>query len=112
MLMVNAVPVQLSDERGEIACQIGGGSCSFCGNDDGKPECPEWTEDELVTIFRSELKHAATAAAILMVYSVGPLRFGFAFRKHISTYEVSTICFVLCARFSCSTPNQMTILPD
>jgi hypothetical protein len=96
MLAVNALSVPLSyEQRGQIACEIGGETCSFCGNDDGELECPEWTEDELDKIFRSELKHAATMAAILLVYSVGPLRFGFAFRKHISTYEVSSFCFIL-----------------
>ena len=103
ILAVNVVSLDLSKEtRSAIACRIGGETCSFCGNDDGQTECPEWTEDDLERVFRSELKQAATVAAILMVYSVGPLRFGFALRKHVSTYEVSSISFcvhVLAALF-------------
>ena len=113
MLAVNALSVELSyEQRGELACEIGGQTCSFCGNDDIELECPEWTEDDLDRIYRSELKHVATLAAILMVYSVGPLRFGFDFRKHISTYEVGSVCFIVCAHFSSFTPNQKNVLPD
>jgi hypothetical protein len=91
-LSVNAVKIKLSDvARGEIACLIGGGSCSFCGNDAGKDECPEWTNDDILTIFKSQMTTAATMAAILMVYSVGPLRFGFVLRRHISTYEIDYV---------------------
>lgn len=100
------------DDRGEIACRIGRETCSFCGSDDVETKCPEWTEDDLDRIYRSELKHVATLAAILMVYSVGPLRFGFDFRKHISTYEVSSVCFIVCSHFSCSTPNQRNVPSD
>jgi hypothetical protein len=91
-LTVNAVPLKLSnEERGQIACLIGGGSCSFCGNDTGQSECPQWTQDDILNIFKSQLKSAAIVAAILMVYSVGLIRFGFALRRHMSTYEIDYV---------------------
>lgn len=91
-LSVNAVSIDLSnDERGQIACLLGGGTCSFCGNDTGEDQCPEWTDDDILRIFRSQMTSAATVAAILVAYSVGPLRFGFVLRRHISTYEIDYV---------------------
>jgi len=44
LLSSNVVDIPLDDQlRGELACTVAQGSCSFCNNEISKPECPEWT---------------------------------------------------------------------
>jgi hypothetical protein len=77
--------------RGEIACLIAAPTCSFCNNDVGQTECPEWTETDVKIVLSSQLKSSAALAAIFMIYSVGALRFGFVLLRHISRYQIDYV---------------------
>lgn len=77
--------------RGSLACSISAGSCSYCDNDKGLPECPEWSESDVSAVLKSQLKSSATIACLFMFYSLGALRFGFLLRKHISNYQIDYV---------------------
>ena len=48
LLSSNIVDVDIDDQlRGELACSIAQSSCSFCYNEDGKRECPEWDDSDV-----------------------------------------------------------------
>lgn len=48
LLSTSYVDNIMNDElRGTLACSIGAGSCSFCGNNRDERECPEWSETDV-----------------------------------------------------------------
>ena len=77
--------------RGALACSISAGSCSYCNNDSGLTECPEWSEADVTKVLKAQLKASATLAALFMVYSLGALRFGFTLQHHISMYQIDYV---------------------
>jgi hypothetical protein len=82
----------MNDEiRGILACSISAGSCTFCDNDEGMPRCPQWSEDDVKAVLKTQLKGSATLAALFMFYSLGALRFGFTLRTHISMYQIDYV---------------------
>lgn len=79
------------ERRGTLACSLSAGSCSYCNNDRGLPECPEWTEADVTKVIKSQLKASSTIAALFMFYSLSALRFGFTLRQHISMYQIDYV---------------------
>jgi len=48
LLSTNVVDIPMDDQRrGELACSIAEGSCSYCNDEDAEQICPEWTEDDV-----------------------------------------------------------------
>lgn len=48
LLSTSYVDNTMNDElRGNLACSISAGSCSDCDNDEGLPQCPQWSEDDV-----------------------------------------------------------------
>lgn len=90
---VNLVTYPITDDlRGIISCSIDTAtSCSQCNNPFDLRECPEWSTEDVVRILRTQLKQSATLAAIVLIYSVGSLRFGFILRKHIASYQIDYV---------------------
>lgn len=66
LLSSSIVDVTMGDSlRGELACLIAAPTCSFCNNDDGQQECPQWTEADVKTVLSSQLKSSAALGKIL-----------------------------------------------
>jgi hypothetical protein len=92
LISIDAVDQDIDDKsRGQIACSISAATCSFCDNDKGKPECPEWSEQDVSSVLKTTLKQLATLSAIFLLYSIGALRFGFVLRKHLSLYQIDYV---------------------
>lgn len=48
LLSTRYVDSTMNDQlRGNLACSISAGSCSDCDNDEGLPQCPQWTESDV-----------------------------------------------------------------
>jgi len=81
-----------NEQRGNIACTIDlQGTCTLCGNTLGESQCPQWSNEDVKLILRAELKESATLAAIVLLYSLGALRYGFVLRKHIAEYQIDYV---------------------
>jgi len=76
--------------RGSVACFIdNAGGCTRCEEVDFR--CPEWTNDDVITVLQSQAKNSATLAAIFLIYVVAALRFGIATRKHVTMYQIDYV---------------------
>ena len=53
--------------------------------------CPEWEESEVVRVLQTQFKQSGTVAALMLLYAMSALRFGWALRKHIARYEIDYI---------------------
>lgn len=57
LLSSNVVDIPMDDElRGDLACSVAEGSCSFCDAEAAEEKCPEWT-DEDVKIGKHRINH-------------------------------------------------------
>ena len=84
------VPIDDAARR-KVACGIDDNvSCTGC-NGELLEQCPEWRIDDVTRILQTQLKQSATVAAILILYSISVLRFGFVLRKHLSMYQIDYV---------------------
>jgi hypothetical protein len=78
--------------RGEVACLVDQNvTCTQCGYSDKEDRCPEWDVEDVARILQTQLKQSATVAAILILYAVSVLRFGFVLRRHLSMYQIDYV---------------------
>ena len=92
------VDVNFDDKtRGRLACYLDlAVSCSNCPKGGLEPDsnirwCPEWTTGEVVKVLQTQLKQSALLAAILLIYALTALRFGFALRSQFSLYQIDYV---------------------
>jgi len=85
------VDIEMDDNmRGNIACDLAtASSCTGC--DESEQRCPEWTAEDLQTMLQSQVKQSAILSAILAIYAVTAIRFGFDLRKHLSRYQIEYV---------------------
>ena len=77
--------------RRKVACGIDDNvSCTGC-NGELPGQCPEWEIEDVTRILQTQLKQSATVAAILILYAISVLRFGFVLRKHLSMYQIDYV---------------------
>lgn len=79
-------------QRGNVACFIDqSGVCTFCGEEFGSNQCPEYSKDDITRILQTQGKSAAALAAIFLIYAAGSLRYGFNMKRHISNYQIDYV---------------------
>jgi hypothetical protein len=88
---VNIVSDPITDDmRGTIACILGStGGCTKCELQ--RNRCPEWTIQDVATIYKTQALAVATCSAIFFIYAVRTTRFGFAMRKHLLSYQIEYV---------------------
>jgi hypothetical protein len=88
---VNLVTTPISDDmRGTIACVLGStGGCTQC--DQEQDRCPEWTIEDVTTIYKTQALAIATGSAIFFIYAVRAARFGFTMRQHLLSYQIEYV---------------------
>lgn len=79
-------------ERGDVACVINDSDCTQCDEaQSSEDKCPEWTDDEVTSILRTQLKQSATLAAIFILYALNVLNYGIVLRRHLSMYQIDYV---------------------
>jgi hypothetical protein len=88
---VNLVSNPISDDiRGTIACALGSrGECTQCELQQNR--CPEWTIQDVATIYKTQALGIAACAAIFCIYAVRAARFGFIMRGHLLSYQIEYV---------------------
>lgn len=52
---------------------------------------PEWDDEDVMKIIKTVLKQSACLAGMLLAYGLGALRFGFALKRYIQTYQIDYV---------------------
>lgn len=99
------VDVDYDDTRqANLACALDtANSCTCCNvtdencyNEDeellpGREKCAEWSDNDVLSVLRTVLKQSACLAGMLLLYSLGSLRFGFVLRHQVKRYRIDYV---------------------
>lgn len=96
---VDLVYIDLDEKlRATIACYVG--TVNSCTNCEALTSnitlhvseiCTEWNREDVLKIMQTQLKQSASLAAIMLMYALTALRFGFRLKSIVSSYEVDYV---------------------
>ena len=76
--------------RGNFACAVDRtGTCTRC--DEAFNKCPEWTNEDVVKVLRSQAKSSATLAGIFLLYTSGIIRFAAQWWRINQSYQIGYV---------------------